>query len=486
MQTRKRVLGCVIAMSLGLGSQAASAAPAESSDLAALRSEIEAMKRDYEQRLRVLEERVQAAETRASEGAGAATGEPDGTESEETSATAGRGEGAVEPEAETAQPEATTLQTIASDAYARFARVFNPDISAILQGRVAYLQGWDGERSLPGYPLGGVTDRGHKGIALGESELVFSANVDDKLYGFFDVSFDQDDIGIEEAYLSTLSLPLGFGLKAGQFLSTIGYHNERHSHTWDFVDAPLVYEAMLDGSLSDPGLQITWVAPTDLYVELGGEVLRGDAYPAAGAANDGFGSATVFAKLAGDLGDSHSWLTGLSYLRAESNGRESEIGNYGTVSFDGTTDLVIADFVWKWAPLGNFRERNFTFQAEYMYRHERGRLASVSIDPTASGRYHSHQNGFYVQGVYQFMPRWRVGLRYGQLWSDNRVTDSLPGVFDRDGSSPRRISTMVDFSNSEFSRLRLQYSFESGDLGDDSLLYLQYIISIGSHGAHAF
>jgi hypothetical protein len=45
---------------------------------------------------------------------------------------------------------------------------------------------------------------------------------------------------------------------------------------------------------------------------------------------------------------------------------------------------------------------------------------------------------------------------------------------------------MLDFSNSEFSRLRLQYSFASGGLGNDSLVYLQYIVSIGSHGAHAF
>ena len=113
---------------------------------------------------------------------------------------------------------------------------------------------------------------------------------------------------------------------------------------------------------------------------------------------------------------------------------------------------------------------------------------SVPMLPAASGRYHGEQNGFYAQGLYQFMPRWRVGLRYGQLWSDNQVpeTGPLQSVLGWDPSSPRRISTMIDFSNSEFSRLRLQYSFESGGLGDDSLVYLQYIISIGSHGAHAF
>ncbi len=117
-----------------------------------------------------------------------------------------------------------------------------------------------------------------------------------------------------------------------------------------------------------------------------------------------------------------------------------------------------------------------------MYRHEDGTLRSNG----AVGKYHGDQNGFYAQGVYQFMPRWRVGLRYGQLFSNNRVRGLPPNILGRDFSSPRRISAMLDFSNSEFSRLRLQYSHESGGLGDDSLIFLQYIISIGSHGAHAF
>jgi hypothetical protein len=351
-----------------------------------------------------------------------------------------------------------------------------------LQGRAAYLQGGSGERSIPGFPLGAETDRGPKGLSLGESELVFSANVDDKLYGFFNLGFDQDEIGIEEAYLSTLSLPLGLGLKAGQFLSAIGYQNDRHSHTWDFIDQPLVYDAMLAGGLSDPGVQVSWIAPIDLYVELGAEAFRGDAFPAAGAENSGFGSATAFAKVSGDLGDSATWLAGLSYLRAESDGRMSNLADGSTASFDGSTDLAIVDFVWKWAPLGNFRERNFTFQAEYMHRHDAGTVTSNG----AFGRYRSDQDGFYVQGVYQFMPRWRVGLRYGELWSDERENGLPPSLFAADGSSPRRISAMADFSNSEFSRFRLQYSFESGGLGDDSLIYLQYIVSIGAHGAHEF
>jgi len=458
MRAHTCVLNGLIVASLGLTAPSALAAAreeTESSTVEALRNEIQEMKRDYEDRLRALEDRVEAAEERADDTETAAAAEPSG---------------------------GSNWMGSAADSLASASRAFNPSISAILQGRASFLQGGDGSRPLSGFPVGGETDRGSGGLALGESELVFSANVDDKLYGFFDVSFDQDDIGVEEAYFTTLSLPAGLGLKGGQFLSAIGYHNERHSHTWDFVDAPLVYEAMLDTSYSDPGVQLTWVAPTDLFFQLGAEVFRGGAYPAAGAAHRGFGSGSVFAKLAGDLDESNSWKAGLSYLRAKSDGRESAALDGSSVSFDGSTDLFIADLVWKWAPFGNFRERNFTFQTEYMHRHDRGRLAT----DVGGGRYRGDEDGFYVQGVYQFMPRWRFGLRYGQLWGDADLPTLPSGFLEGDGSSPKRVSAMVDFSNSEFSRFRLQYSFESGGLGDDSLVYLQYILSIGSHGAHAY
>jgi len=489
MQIYTRVLGCVVAASLGLAAQARPAVPTEDagnaalqSEVQAMKSEIESMKRDYEARLHALEERVALAESRnASVIAATARGDREGSAAAPTSADANASGNAALPGVSAPADSAIEPQGPVST-LTRLANTLNPSISAILQGRAAYLQGGGGERSIPGFPLGAETDRGPKGLALGESELVFSANVDDKLYGFFDMTFDQGDIGIEEAYISTLALPLGFGLKAGQFLSAIGYQNDRHSHTWDFIDQPLVYDAMLAGGLSDPGIQLTWVAPTDLYVELGAEVFRGDAFPAAGADNDGFGSATAFAKVSGDLGDSSTWLAGLSYLRSESDGRMSELSNGQMASFDGSTDLAIADFVWKWAPLGNFRERNFTFQAEYMHRHDSGRVTSNG----SFGHYRSDQDGFYVQGVYQFMPRWRVGLRYGELWSDENANGLPPSLFEADGSSPRRVSAMADFSNSEFSRFRLQYSFDAGGLGDDSLVYLQYIVSIGSHGAHSF
>ena len=61
--------------------------------------------------------------------------------------------------------------------------------------------------------------------------------------------------------------------------------------------------------------------------------------------------------------------------------------------------------------------------------------------------------------------------------------DTLLGAPARD---PRRYSLMMDWSNSEFSRLRLQASHSDSDLGDENAWTLQYIHSIGAHGAHTF
>jgi hypothetical protein len=53
-------------------------------------------------------------------------------------------------------------------------------------------------------------------------------------------------------------------------------------------------------------------------------------------------------------------------------------------------------------------------------------------------------------------------------------------------SDPKRFSLMADWSNSEFSRLRLQYTKDDAGLVSDYQWGLQYVYSIGAHGAHSF
>ena len=96
------------------------------------------------------------------------------------------------------------------------------------------------------------------------------------------------------------------------------------------------------------------------------------------------------------------------------------------------------------------------------------------------------------QGIVQIMPRWRAGVRYDRLFADNTIDDPVPGTslgdLADDGHDPQRWSAMVDFSNSEFSRFRLQVSRDDSRPGTsaDDQVFLQYIFSLGSHPAHQF
>ena len=370
---------------------------------------------------------------------------------------------------------------------------FNPKISLILQGTYADF-GSDAEAEVPGVLLGPETEPRPAGFSLAETELVIEANIDDQFHGWATVALENEDgetvAAVEEAYVNTLALPAGLALKFGRFFSDLGYQNHVHAHAWDFVDLPLAYRALLAGQLNDDGVQLRWIAPTDLFVELGAELLRGQEFPAGGPERDGVNSAVGFVHFGGDAGDGGSWRLGLSHLQADADGRltfdEDAVEFFG---FTGDSGVSIADFVFKWAQDGNPAKRNFVLNAEYFRRVEDGTLAWTDGNTLVTSAYDGTQKAFYVQGVYQFMPRWRAGLRYDRLKADNTIATPDP-AFDTlaDGDAAQRWSAMADFSNSEFSRLRLQVSRDESRPGGetDDQFFVQYVMSLGAHPAHQF
>ena len=358
----------------------------------------------------------------------------------------------------------------------RDGRAFNPAVSLILSGHFSRFSRSPDSYAIPGFVLGSESSPGEEGLALSESELVLSANVDDKFFGRFTVALTpENEAEVEEAFVQTLALPGGFTVQAGRFFSEIGYLNAKHPHTWDFVDLPLSYRAMLHNQYVDDGVQLRWVAPTEWFLELGAEAFRGMRFPAAGAVRKGMGARAFFVRTGGDLGASHSWRLGLSMLRADARERVTPDG----LRFDGESRLRIVDLVWKWAPQGNPYRTNFTFQVEHMSRRERGTYEGL-------GAYAATQSGWYVQGVYQFMPRWRFGVRYDRLRSPDPGPAFAGTALDPAGHTPSRVSLMLDFSNSEYSRLRLQYNRDGSRPERDDQWYVQYVMSLGAHGAHAF
>lgn len=376
---------------------------------------------------------------------------------------------------------------------ARTGTAFNPKISLILDGVYADYSS-DAEPDVGGVVLGPETEFAPSGLSLGETELVIESNVDDQFHGWATIALENEDgetvVAVEEAYVNTLALPAGLAVKFGRFKSDIGYQNRIHAHAWEFVDAPLAYRALLATSLQDDGVQLRWIAPTDLFVELGGEALRGQAFPGGGEARDDVNGFTGFLHLGGDVGEGGSWRVGLSHLKADADGRAT--GEDIPTLFTGDSDVSIVDLVFKWAQDGNPALQNVVFNAEYLRRKEDGDLVYDPDGTADASSYDGTQDGYYAQAVYQFVPRWRIGVRYDSLAADNTVGNPAPGTsletLADNSYDPRRYSAMVDFSNSEFSRIRVQYSRDEtrpGDEGDDQF-FLQYVMSLGSHPAHQF
>ncbi len=375
---------------------------------------------------------------------------------------------------------------------------FNPEIGLILQG--SYAQGQPGERAITGFLAGGHEHGGSRGFKLDHTELTLAANIDPTLRGYANVALLDGAAEVEEAWFQTLGLGQGLSVKGGRFLSGIGYANEQHPHAWDFADNSLMYSVLFGEHLAQDGVQVKWLAPTATFLELGAELGRGGHFPGSdgGGNRNGAGAWSAFAHVGDDIGDAASWRAGLSYLSARPNNRSSHVEDLGGVEaetrFSGKSNTWLADFVWKWAPDGNPKARNFKFQAEYFRRDERGDMACDDADPAVASActggltdaYHSRQSGWYAQGVWQFMPRWRAGLRVDRLDSGDVNYGLLP--LPSTDYRPGKWSLMADWSPSEFSRFRLQLARDRSMQGspDDHQVTLQYVHSLGAHGAHKF
>ena len=433
----------------------ASPAHADDADLAALRAEVKAMKADYETRIQALEARLAKAE------ASAATQPP--------------------------SPPQDTASAAPSNPGA-----FNPEISVILQGGYAHLKDIP-ERRITGFLPNGTGTGTTRGFSVDDSEVVLAANVDPYFRGYFNATLNDGTVGVEEAWFQTLTLGQGLTLKGGRFRSGIGYQNEQHPHAWDFATNNLMYEALFGEGYGNDGLQLRWVAPTDLFTELGAEVGRGANFPGTDRNTNGAGSYALYGHVGGDVGDSSSWRGGVSYLSTRAEARDGTLsdfaGNDVNTAFSGDSKTWMADLVWKWAPLGNATIHNFKFAAEAFRREENGSLDCTGglCGAGTLGAYRATQYGGYAQAVYQFMPRWRAGYRYDLLDPGSRNFGLNDAYLPRSDYRPSRHSLMVDYSPSEFTRWRVQYTKNRALEGqDENQWYVQYIFSLGTHGAHSF
>ena len=485
MSTGIARLAAVALPALLISAQSGAQSPAPPS-AEALAAQIEALKQDYEARLQALESQLSALKAQSA-----------------------RAERMPAKPAPSAKPAADNA--------------FNPAIGVTLDGRFSSFSA--DESAIPGFPTGHEAERPPEGLSLGHSEVTASGNVDDKFRAGLTLGLgaypgEATEVELEEAYVQTLpgaGLGEGVRVKAGRALWTFGYLNEQHAHGDDFADRPLPYRAFLDNAYNDDGVQVSIVLPTEVYSEIGGGLFRGDDGPLFGGSDNGLRARSLYARVGWDMGRDAAVRVGGYLLDGKSRNRGGGVHGHGHEEaeheeegeeaehedegeeegeheedfaaffsngmFTGDTRLYGIDLRFAMAPTGNARESELIVQAEYFWRKEDGTYALVEEEE--DGEEHIEElntdsiaHGWYIQGVYKPAPSWRIGARYARLSPpDDAGIEHDPYAF----------AMMVDWSNSEFGRIRLQYNHEALDgEEEDNQFVLQYVMSLGAHAAHSF
>jgi len=340
-----------------------------------------------------------------------------------------------------------------------------------------------------------------RGFSLRNAEIAVDGAVDPYFKGFGNIVLkldknNQTDIELEEAYALSTSLPANLQVKAGQFFAAFGRQNAQHPHTWAFVDAPIILtRAFGPDGLRGIGEQTSWLLPTAFFTEVSLGVFDGQGSTAFGFRNPGdpdtngvprfHGRATTDRNLRGpgdlvfvprlsssfDLTDQQTLVVGAS---AAFGPNETGAGT--------RTEIYGVDLYWKWkAPDAHEGFPFVSWQTEGLY--ENFQAGADLFAPLPLPAETLHDWGAYSQVLWGFKPRWIAGLR-GEYATGNH------GAFDASDvlrGERTRLSPVLTFYPSEFSKLRLQYNYDHGALfGSAHSIWLQMEFLLGAHGAHKF
>ena len=295
------------------------------------------------------------------------------------------------------------------------------------------------------------------GLKVQEIELQFSANVDKWLNANIRFTFEEDEFELEEAFVDVLLMDR-FALRAGQFFTHLGKHNLLHQHQFPFIDAPLVNQELFgEEGLLEVGAGLNYLVPLPWYSELIFELLEGNNENLFDAPlNDDF-AYLIHTKNLWDLDEDTTLELGGTYV----TGRNGATGG----GAHSQSEIAGANLTVKWKPAERLRYQTLVWQTEYI----------GSWRETGPGAPDENLGGIYSYLQYQFLERWWVQGRYDYL-----------GLHRTAGLNEKhKYSALVGYVPSEFSAVRLQYSFLD-DIQDEHQLLLQLNFSLGSHPAHLY
>ncbi len=369
-------------------------------------------------------------------------------------------------------------------AQSRASQRFNPDISLNGLFAASYF-------SEPNHLQFGAHDPNARGFTLQNLELTLSSVVDPffRAEGHLIFGFDDGEsiVEIEEVHMTTLGLPYGLQVMAGQFFTRFGRQNKQHPHAWQFVDQTIINTLMFGGDgLRNLGVQVSALLPLPFYLELIGSVqnARGEtALSFLSSSEETFAGRPIVDQAINEGNDllyMGRLKTSLDFSENTSSvfGTSHLLGSNGT-GLDTRTRIHGIDFFIKWKP--TLAQNGWPFlllQGEAMQRSYQAGAALV--DDSLIFRKTFKTEGYYIQTLYGFKRQWVAGLRYG---SANATDPSDPRTGDR-----WRISPNLTFYPSEFSKIRFQYNHDQSDDRDDPIhaVFIQYEFTIGAHAAHTF
>jgi hypothetical protein len=346
-------------------------------------------------------------------------------------AAAAQAAGQAAPGADTtgAKPAA---ETPAQPASPRGANLLNPEISATGDVRLVGAEG----------------QRGFQGQAR-EFEIAFQSALDPYSNTKIFLTFEQDEVGVEEGYLYWTGLPGRLRLDVGKYRQQVGDLNRWHLHALPETEYPLVYQRYFGPEgLSGIGLS--------LYTNL--------PFSIAGATHEVWFQATS--------PDADSLLAGSSqpaFLGRLQNFWQLSRTTYAQVGFTAlggdNSDLGLEsrvlglDFRATYRPPEAGTRKDITFRAE-------------------GYRFHSNEFGVGTNRYGAFLDlsartsrRWVWGARYDYVESPRGVKDT-----------EWRIVPNLTWWQSEFVYLRVEGEHRDSDLeGTRNLLTLQAVWAMGPH-----
>ncbi len=372
---------------------------------------------------------------------------------------------------------------------------------------------------------GGGHDPRKRGFTVQNVELSFSGAVDPYLNAeshivyFLDPITGESHVELEEAFFTTQKLPYQLQLKGGQFFTEFGRMNPQHPHQWDWQDQPVISTRLFgpDG-MRGPGFRLSWLTPLPWFSELyfGMQNANGETMTSFISSSSAFAERPMGGRPF--VGRDVKSLNDLAYLVRWGNSWDlsDEVsavlglsGIYGpnATGPDGKTWIYGADLKLKWRPVNNFRGWPFLLlQSEIIGRNYRADRffnpgpdgIPVTADDILLPRKTLVDWGFYTQLLWGFRNTWAAGIRYeyatgsgnnvnidfgtGAVATVSRNSDPFRG--DR-----HRVSPLLIWQLTEFSRFRLQYNYDhlnGFDHKNANSIWLGAEFMFGAHAAHKY